>query len=132
SIIYAEKLKSQLEERKSELDRIIREQTKIRNFYAQKLSFERIQASFNRFNERIERIKKRFIRQRNNENSIREFATTIQDIGTRARTAFSTTLREVFTSSGFKIERELMREDRQRIVERNRQRQRQKQRQFSR
>ena len=128
----AEKRKRQLAERKSELDRSIREQTKLRNFYAQKLSFERIQASFNRFNERIERIKKRFIRQRNNENSIREFATTIQDIGTRARTAFSTTLREVFTSSGFKIERELMREDRQRIVERNRQRQRQKQRQFPR
>ena len=128
----AEKRKRQLAERKSELERSIREQTKLRNFYAQKLSFERIQASFNRFNERIERIKKRFIRQRNNENSIREFATTIQDIGTRARTAFSTTLREVFTSSGFKIERELMREDRQRIVERNRQKQRQKQRQFSR
>lgn len=128
----AEKRKRQLAERKSELERSIREQTQLRNLYAQKLSFERIQASFNKFNERIERIKKRFIRQRNNENSIREFATTIQDIGTRARNSISTTIREVFASSGFKIERELMREDRQRIVERNRQKQRQKQRQFSR
>lgn len=126
----AEKRKRQLAERKSELERSIREQTQLRNLYAQKLSFERIQASFNRFNERIERIKKRFIRQRNNENSIREFATTIQDIGTRARNSISTTIREVFASSGFKIERELMREDRQRIVKRNRQKQ--KQRQFSR
>ena len=128
----AEKRKRQLAERKSELERSIREQTQLRNFYAQKLSFERIQSSFNKFNERIERIKKRFIRQQHTSTSIREFATTIQEIGTRARTAFSTTIREVFTSSGFKIERELMREDRQRIVERNRQRQRQKQRQFSR
>lgn len=128
----AEKRKRQLAERKSELERSIREQTKLRNSYAQKLTFERIQSSFNKFNERIERIKKRFIRQQHTSTSIREFATTIQDIGTRARTAFSTTIREVFTSSGFKIERELMREDRQRIVERNRQRQRQKQRQFSR
>ncbi|HEG3727527.1 TPA: relaxase/mobilization nuclease domain-containing protein [Campylobacter jejuni] len=126
----AEKRKRQLAERKSELERTIREQTQLRNSYAQKLSFERIQASFNRFNERIERIKKRFTKQQHTSNSIREFTTTIQDIGTRARTAFSTTIREVFTSSGFKIERELMREDRQRIVERNRQRQRQ--RQFSR
>lgn len=123
----AEKRKRQLAERKSELERSIREQTKLRNFYAQKLSFERIQSSFNKFNERIERIKKRFIRQRSNENSIREFVTTIQDIGTRARTALSTTVREVFVSSGFKIERELMREDRQKIVERNRQRQRKRQ-----
>ena len=126
----AEKRKRQLAERKSELERSIREQTQLRNLYAQKLSFERIQSSFNKFNERIERIKKRFIRQQHTSTSIREFATTIQEIGTRARTAFSTTIREVFTSSGFKIERELMREDRQRIVERNRQRQ--KQRQFSR
>ena len=128
----AEKRKRQLAERKSELERSIREQTQLRNLYAQKLSFERIQSSFNKFNERIERIKKRFIRQQHTSTSIREFATTIHEIGTRARTAFSTTIREVFTSSGFKIERELMREDRQRIVERNRQRQRQKQRQFSR
>lgn len=128
----AEKRKRQLAERKSELERSIREQTQLRNLYAQKLSFERIQSSFNKFNERIERIKKRFIRQQHTSASIREFATTIQDIGTRARTAFSTTIREVFASSGFKIERELMREDRQRIVERNRQKQRQKQRQFSR
>lgn len=126
----AEKRKRQLAERKSELERSIREQTQLRNFYAQKLSFERIQASFNKFNERIERIKKRFTKQQHTSNSIREFTTTIQDIGTRARNSISTTIREVFASSGFKIERELMREDRQRIVERNRQRQ--KQRQFSR
>lgn len=128
----AEKRKRQLAERKSELERSIREQTQLRNSYAQKLSFERIQASFNKFNKRIERIKKRFTKQQHTSNSIREFTTTIQDIGTRARNSISTTIREVFASSGFKIERELMREDRQRIVERNRQRQRQKQRQFSR
>ena len=126
----AEKRKRQLAERKSELERSIREQTQLRNSYAQKLSFERIQASFNKFNKRIERIKKRFTKQQHTSNSIREFTTTIQDIGTRARNSISTTIREVFASSGFKIERELMREDRQRIVERNRQRQ--KQRQFSR
>lgn len=130
----AEERKRRIAERKSEIERTIREQTQLRNLYAQKLSFERIQASFNKFNERIKRVKKRFIRQHNNNTSIREFARTIQDIATRARNAISTNIREVFTSSGFKIERELMREDRQRIVERNRQKQkqRQRQRQFSR
>lgn len=130
----AEERKRRIAERKSEIERTIREQTQLRNLYAQKLSFERIQASFNKFNERIKRVKKRFIRQHNNNTSIREFARTIQDIATRARNSISTNIREVFMSSGFKIERELMREDRQRIVERNRQKQkqRQRQRQFSR
>lgn len=130
----AEERKRRIAERKSEIERTIREQTQLRNLYAQKLSFERIQASFNKFNERIKRVKKRFIRQHNNNTSIREFARTIQNIGERARTALSTTIKEVFASSGFRIEQELMREDRQRIVERNRQkqRQRQRQRQFSR
>lgn len=130
----AEERKRRIAERKSEIERTIREQTQLRNLYAQKLSFERIQASFNKFNERIKRVKKRFIRQHNNNTSIREFARTIQDIATRARGSISTNIREVFAASGFKIERELMREDRQRIVERNRQkqRQRQRQRQFSR
>lgn len=128
----AEERKRRIAERKSEIERTIREQTQLRNLYAQKLSFERIQASFNKFNERIKRVKKRFIRQHNNNTSIREFARTIQDIATRARGSISTNIREVFAASGFKIERELMREDRQRIVERNRQKQRQRQRQFSR
>ncbi|MBR2148609.1 MAG: relaxase/mobilization nuclease domain-containing protein [Campylobacter sp.] len=79
----AEKRKSELAERKSELERTIREQTQLRNSYFQKLTFERIQASFNKFNDRIQRIKERFAKQQHTRALLQEFDDRIREIGAK-------------------------------------------------
>lgn len=79
----AEKRKSELAERKSELERTIREQTQLRNSYFQKLTFERIQASFNKFNDRIQRIKERFTKQQHTRALLQEFDDRIREIGAK-------------------------------------------------
>ncbi len=108
---------------------------------AKKLSIERLIRSFEKFQFRFKNNEAKFIQQQQLRERIQGIIKSIQDIGDRAikrrditrdtqelfkrlRSDFSRTAKEVFTSSGFRIERELKKEERQRIVERKREKQR--------
>ncbi|MBX1152325.1 relaxase/mobilization nuclease domain-containing protein [Campylobacter jejuni] len=142
-------LYNQARERNNELERTIKEQIRNRiantarlRKRAKKLSIKRLIKSYEKLEPRVKRIKTQLTRQQLLRERIQGIIRTIQDIRNRAikranitrntrelfkryRSDFSEATRKVFTSSGFEIERELKRPERQRLVELKRQRQRQ-------
>ena len=139
---------SKARERNNDLTRTINEQIRYRianttrfRKRAKKLSIERLIRSFEKFQFRFKNNENRYIQQQQLRERIQGIIKSIQDIGGRAikrrnirrdtqelfkrlRSDFSRTAKEVFTSSGFRIEKELKKEERQRIVERKREKQR--------
>lgn len=139
-------LYNQARERNNELERTIKEQirnriantTRLRK-RAKKLNIERLIKSFKKFQFRFKNNETKYIQQQQLRERIQGIIKSIQDIANRAikrrnttrdarnlfkrlRSDFSGTAKEVFTSCGFRIEKELKKEERQRIVERQRQR----------
>lgn len=144
-----EELYNQARERNNELMRTINKQIRYRiantkrlRRRTKKLSIKRLIKSYEKLEPRVKRIKTQLTRQQLLRERIQGIVRTIQDIRDRAikranitrntrelfkryRDNFSRTIREVFASSGFKIERELKRPERQRIVKLKRERERQ-------
>lgn len=140
-------LYNQARERNNELERTINEQIRYRiantarlRKRAKKLSIERLIRSFKKFQFRLKNNETKYTKQRQLRERIQGIIKSIQDIANRAtkrrnsardtrelfkriRSDFSEATRKVFASSGFEIERELKRPERQRLVEFKRQRQ---------
>ena len=139
---------SKIRERNSELERATKEQIRYRisnttelRKRAKKLNIERIIRSFEKLQPKLKANETKHTNQQRFREKIRGLIRTIQDIANRAikranntrnaqelykrlRTDFSNTAKEIFTSSGFRIERELKKPERQRLVELKRQRHR--------
>ena len=140
-------LYNQARERNNELERAIKEQirnriantTRLRK-RAKKLSIERFVRSFKKFQFRFKNNEAKYIQQQQLRERVQGIIRTIQDIRNRAveranitrntqklfkrlRSDFSRITKEVFTSSGFRIEKQLKQPERQRIVELKRKRQ---------
>lgn len=141
-------LYNQARKRNNELERAIKEQIRNRitntarlRKRAKKFNIERLIKSFKKFQFRFKNNEAKYIQQQQFRERIQGIIKSIQDIENRAtkrrnsardtqelfkrhRDNFSRTIREVFASSGFRIEEELKKPERQRIVERIRERQR--------
>ncbi|RTJ03028.1 relaxase/mobilization nuclease domain-containing protein [Campylobacter jejuni] len=134
-------------ERNNELERTIKEQIRNRiantarlRKRAKKLSIERLIKSFKKFQFRLKNNETKYTRQQQLRERIQGIIKSIQDIRDRAikrrnstrniqelfkrfRDNFSRTTREVFASSGFRIEEELKKPERQRFLKLKRERQ---------
>ena len=142
-------LYNQARERNNELERAIKEQIRNRiantarlRKRAKKLSIERLIKSFKKFQFRLKNNETKYTQQLQLRERIQGIIKSIQDIRDRAikrrnsarntqelfkrhRDNFSRTIREVFASSGFRIEEELKKPERQRFLKLKRERERQ-------